>query len=73
MYAPVGQDLQRPHTQDELYFVVSGSGIFVHEGERTAFERGDALYVEAGASHRFEQFSEDFATWVVFWSPCSED
>lgn len=69
MYAPVGQDNQQPHTQDELYFVVSGSGIFVHDGERTAFGPGDALFVAARTHHRFEQFTDDFATWVVFWSP----
>tara|TARA_R110002073_G_scaffold49320_2_gene131727 strand:- start:169 stop:279 length:111 start_codon:yes stop_codon:yes gene_type:complete len=25
------------------------------------------IFVEAGAEHRFENFSEDFSTWVVFW------
>jgi mannose-6-phosphate isomerase-like protein (cupin superfamily) len=72
MYAPIKEDLQQAHTQDELYFVISGSGIFVHDGERTAFEPGDALFVAAGTKHRFEQFTEDFATWVVFWSPTDE-
>lgn len=73
MYAPVGEDLQQPHDQDELYFVVSGTGVFVHDGQRTDFEPGDALYVAAGTKHRFDQFSDDFATWVVFWTPKSVD
>jgi uncharacterized protein YjlB len=27
------------------------------------------LFVPAGTTHRFEDFSADFATWVVFWGP----
>lgn len=69
MYAPRGHDPQKPHDQDELYFVVSGTGTFQHGDERTAFKPGDALFVAAGVEHRFEDFSEDFVTWVVFWGP----
>lgn len=69
IYAPVAQDTQTPHTQDELYIVVSGRGEFVLDGERRAFGPQDLLFVRAGAAHRFENFSEDFVTWVVFWGP----
>jgi mannose-6-phosphate isomerase-like protein (cupin superfamily) len=69
LYAPRGFDPQKPHEQDELYLVVQGSGTFVHDGERTPFGPGDALFVAAGVEHRFEDFSDDFATWVVFWGP----
>jgi hypothetical protein len=27
------------------------------------------LFAPAGLVHRFEEFSDDFATWVVFWGP----
>jgi len=27
------------------------------------------LFVPAGVEHRFEHFSEDFSTWVVFYGP----
>jgi len=67
MYAPYSQDLQEPHEQDELYFVLSGSGMFVHGNDRSEFKTGDALFVAAGEEHRFEDFTDDFATWVVFW------
>lgn len=67
MYAPSGQDLQEPHDQDELYFVLSGSGTFVQGDRKSAFRAGDALFVAAGAGHRFEDFTDDFAAWVVFW------
>lgn len=67
MYAPGERDDQQPHDQDELYFVHSGTGVFVNAGERTTFQPGDALFVAAGVPHRFEDFSDDFAAWVVFW------
>ena len=69
IYAPAGTDGQAPHEQDELYIVASGSGTFVKKGERRPFKAGDAIFVEAHAPHRFEDFSEDFATWVIFWGP----
>ena len=67
MYAPKGTDPQQPHNQDELYIVYSGNGTFVCGDERMTFGVGDVLFVPAGVTHRFEQFSDDFATWVVFY------
>lgn len=69
VYAPRGQDPQEPHTRDELYFVVSGSGAFVNGADRHPFGPGDALFVPAGVEHRFEDFTEDLAVWVVFYGP----
>ena len=69
LYAPRGADDQTPHRQDELYFVVSGGGFFLKNGIRKPFAPDDAIFVEAGAEHRFEDFSPDFAAWVVFWGP----
>jgi mannose-6-phosphate isomerase-like protein (cupin superfamily) len=66
-FAPRGKDHQTPHEKDEIYVVVRGIGEFVKENERTTFEAGDVLFVEAGARHHFENFSEDFATWVIFF------
>lgn len=67
LYAPVGADPQQPHDRDEVYFVISGSGDFVVDGQRSQFSAGDALIVAAHVEHRFENFSSDFATWVVFF------
>jgi mannose-6-phosphate isomerase-like protein (cupin superfamily) len=69
LYAPVGSDPQQPHDRDEVYFVVSGSGDFVLADEHVRFTAGDALFAPAGAVHRFENFTRDFATWVVFYGP----
>jgi mannose-6-phosphate isomerase-like protein (cupin superfamily) len=68
-YTPRGADLQAPHDQDELYMVASGRGTFFVGGQRIAFGPGDVLFVGAKVEHRFEEFSDDFATWVVFYGP----
>lgn len=68
-YALRESDPQKPHTQDEVYIVVKGTGEMVKNGERGRFEPGSVIFVEAGATHKFENFSPDFETWVVFWGP----
>ncbi len=65
-YQPQGQDPQQPHTRDEVYFVISGSGWFVQGSERRQFASGEVIYAPAGSPHHFEDFSEDFATWAIF-------
>jgi len=72
-YAPRGSDPQQPHTRDELYVVIAGSGHFVtgteNGGVRHPFGSGDVIFVPAGVVHHFEDFTDDFATWVVFYGP----
>jgi mannose-6-phosphate isomerase-like protein (cupin superfamily) len=69
VYAPRGSDPQRPHARDEAYIVVSGTGIFVRGDRRVPFGPGDFLFVPAGVPHRFEQFTDDLAVWVIFHGP----
>lgn len=68
-YKPEGEDLQTPHERDEVYIVWSGHGDFELDGERRPFEAGEALFVPAGLSHRFVDFSADFSAWVIFYGP----
>ena len=68
-YAPRGSDPQTPHDQDELYVVWTGTGWFVNGASRERFGPGDVLFVQAGTEHRFEEFSDDLALWVVFYGP----
>ncbi len=73
-YTPRGEDNQTPHVQDEIYVVVSGAGTFAtgkseETLERFRFGAGDALFVPAGHIHRFENFTDDFGTWVVMYGP----
>ena len=69
LYAPRGDDPQTPHSQDELYFIHSGTGMLRIASECHAFGPGTCFFVAAGVEHRFEEFSADFSTWVVFWGP----
>ena len=69
IYKPDKVDLQQPHTRDEVYIVISGSGEFLNGTERVNFSAGDFLFVPAGVEHRFENFTDDFATWVLFYGP----
>lgn len=66
-FAPEKIDIQTPHKQDEIYVIIKGDGFFVRDSERVACKKGDILFVPAGMEHRFENFSEDFATWVIFY------
>jgi mannose-6-phosphate isomerase-like protein (cupin superfamily) len=69
MYAPRRHDPQHPHTRDEAYIVAQGSGTYFCAGERKPFEQGDFLFAAAGIEHRFEDFSDDFFVWVLFYGP----
>jgi len=69
IYRPEQEDLQAPHNRDELYMIISGSGDFRMNDETDQFKAGDLLLVPKGAAHRFENFTQDFATWVIFYGP----
>ncbi len=69
MYAPRGTDPQTPHSRDEVYVVASGRGMFNLNGTREPFQPGDFLFAPAGVQHRFEDFTDEFATWVLFYGP----
>ena len=68
-YAPRGNDPQTPHTRDELYVVAQGRGIFFDGTSRRPFVPGDLLFAAAGTPHRFEEFTNDFGVWVMFYGP----
>ena len=69
IYAPRGTDEQTPHTRDEVYVVLRGSGRFLNGRRTHDFGPGDLLFVPAGVEHRFVDFSDDLAVWVIFYGP----
>ena len=69
VFAPKEADLQQPHAQDELYFIHSGTAQIIINEQRFDAAPGDAFFVAAGIVHKFENFSGDFVTWVVFYGP----
>ena len=63
-------DRQQPHEFDEVYVVLEGSGVLNVEGVETPLDEGGALFVAAGAEHRFTAY-EHLALLVVFNGPHS--
>ena len=66
-FAPQEVDTQTPHKQDEIYVIIKGHSTFNRNGERISCKKNDVLFVPAGMEHYFENFSDDFATWVIFY------
>ncbi len=63
-----GTDPQQPHTEDEVYYIVSGKGMIVVDGEDRHVEAGSIVYVAANIEHRFHSITEDL-TILVFFAP----
>lgn len=61
-------DGQRPHTEDEAYYVLSGRATFRAGEESVPVQAGTVLYVERLAEHRFVDVTEDL-TVLVFFAP----
>lgn len=66
-FAPSGTDYQTFHDEDEFYFIARGSGKLVIADEIFDCTAGDAFFVAAKVPHHFENFTEDFATWAIFF------
>ena len=61
-------DPQSPHTEDEVYYVVSGRAkIMVAEKERDV-QAGSIVYVEKNIAHHFHSIEADL-TVLVFFAP----
>jgi mannose-6-phosphate isomerase-like protein (cupin superfamily) len=58
-------DRQQPHEDDEIYIVLEGSGGLEVEGKEVDLREGDAVFVPAGADHRFTGY-EHLSVLVVF-------
>lgn len=59
-------DMQKPHTEDELYFVVSGRARFRMGDDDVPVAAGALLFVAAGVEHRFHAIEEDLSVLVLF-------
>jgi len=63
-----GTDPQSPHTEDEVYYVVSGRAkILVAEEDRDV-QAGSIIYVEKNVAHHFHSIEEEL-TMLVFFAP----
>jgi mannose-6-phosphate isomerase-like protein (cupin superfamily) len=58
-------DRQQPHEDDEIYVVLEGSGVLDVEGKPVELREGHAVFVPAGAEHRFVGY-ERLSVLVIF-------
>jgi mannose-6-phosphate isomerase-like protein (cupin superfamily) len=63
---PGGTDPQSPHTEDELYYVVRGSGSITVGDETRTVAAGSLVFVAATVPHRFHDVTERLQILVVF-------
>jgi mannose-6-phosphate isomerase-like protein (cupin superfamily) len=63
-----GTDPQKPHEEDEIYYVLKGRGRIRVRQEDRAVQPGDIIFVAACEEHRFHSISEDLAL-LVFFAP----
>ncbi len=59
-------DPQNPHTEDEIYYVLAGSGRIRVGDDDADVKPGSVIFVPAGVDHRFHSFNEDLRLLVVF-------
>ncbi len=63
-----GVDPQGPHTEDEVYYVVSGKALIQVGDKDRSVRMGSIVYVAARVPHRFHTIEEDL-TVLVFFAP----
>jgi mannose-6-phosphate isomerase-like protein (cupin superfamily) len=59
-------DPQSPHTEDELYYVVSGRGSVTVGDETRDVRAGSLVFVAASVPHRFHDITEGLTILVAF-------
>lgn len=63
-----GTDPQSPHTEDEVYYVVSGRAKIKVADEDRNVQAGSIVYVAKNVKHRFHSIDEEL-TVLVFFAP----
>ena len=63
-----GTDPQRPHHEDEMYYVVRGRARFKADKEDREVSVGTVIFVAAEVEHRFHDITEELAV-LVFFAP----
>jgi len=67
-----GTDPQKPHREDEVYYVVRGRARMRVGSEEQVVKAGSVIFVEAKAEHRFFDISEELEV-LVFFAPAESD
>jgi len=61
-------DPQKPHNEDELYYVVRGRARMKVGSEEEEIHAGSMIFVEAGVEHRFFDIDDELQV-LVFFAP----
>jgi len=67
-----GRDPQKPHREDELYFVVRGRARMQIGVEHAEVRAGSVIFVEAEAEHKFYDIQEELEV-LVFFAPAEQE
>ena len=67
-----GMDLQKPHREDEMYYVVRGRARMQIGSEHAEVSNGTVIFVEAEAEHRFYDIQEELEV-LVFFAPAEQE
>ena len=65
-------DPQKPHSQDELYYVIKGKARFKAGDEDREVSSSSLIFVATNLEHRFYDISEDLEV-LVFFAPAESD
>jgi mannose-6-phosphate isomerase-like protein (cupin superfamily) len=66
-----GTDSQKPHRQDEVYYVVRGRARMQIGSDHAEVRSGSIIFVEAELEHRFYDIHEELEV-IVFFAPAEK-
>lgn len=68
MLKPRENDDQQPHSSDEVYYVIEGSGLIDIEGKDYVMRQGNFIFVPAKAAHRFHKNKDTLIVLYIFFN-----
>lgn len=67
-----GTDPQKPHHEDEMYYIVRGRARMRIGAENAEISAGSIIFVEAEVEHRFYDIREELEV-LVFFAPAEQE
>jgi mannose-6-phosphate isomerase-like protein (cupin superfamily) len=67
-----GADPQKPHREDEMYYVVRGRAHMQIGSDQAEVRAGSVIFAQAGVEHRFYDILEELEV-LVFFAPAEQE
>jgi mannose-6-phosphate isomerase-like protein (cupin superfamily) len=67
-----GTDPQKPHREDEMYYVIRGRARMQIGSDHAEVRAGSAIFVETELEHRFYDIEEELEV-LVFFAPAEQE